>query len=334
MISSYLHVAVGVVRNDKGEVLLTRRPQHVHQGGLWEFPGGKVEDNEDVCQALKRELAEELGIEVKKARPLIRVPHHYNDKSVLLDVWGITDFEGRVYGREGQPFAWVPVNHLVHYSFPAANKPIITAVRLPSLYLITGSWSGDEKAYINKLERALKAGIRLIQLRVKDVEENVYRRLARQSLALCQNYGAELLLNTLPSTAYDLDAHGVHLSAERLMGLNHRPLGSEKWVAASCHNQHELQHAMQIGVDFVVLSPVLKTPSHPQAKELGWQQFSALCEMSTIPIFALGGMTQHCLSEAQRNGAQGVAAISAIWNAENMEKVVKNFCLPSALYAP
>ncbi|CAG0995784.1 partial ADP-ribose pyrophosphatase, partial [Gammaproteobacteria bacterium] len=80
---SVLHVAVGVIRNGSGEVLVARRHERLHQGGLWEFPGGKVEPGETVEDALRRELREELSIGVESARPLIKIAHDYGDKRVL-----------------------------------------------------------------------------------------------------------------------------------------------------------------------------------------------------------------------------------------------------------
>ncbi|MCB1919013.1 MAG: NUDIX domain-containing protein, partial [Candidatus Competibacteraceae bacterium] len=82
-----VHVAVGILINAVGAVLITRRPEHVHQGGLWEFPGGKVEEGEPVAAALSRELHEELGVTVESAEPWLHVRHDYSDKRVFLDVW-------------------------------------------------------------------------------------------------------------------------------------------------------------------------------------------------------------------------------------------------------
>ena len=123
-----VHVAAAVILGSDGCVLIARRPAHVHQGGLWEFPGGKVEAGETVVEALSRELHEELAIEVVTAEALLEVRHDYPDKSVLLDVWCVTEFAGKPVGNEGQPLCWVKVEQLQDYPFPAANQPIIKAV--------------------------------------------------------------------------------------------------------------------------------------------------------------------------------------------------------------
>lgn len=127
---SYLHVAVGVVLNDDYEVLIALRPIESHQGGLWEFPGGKVEDGESVRHALNREFEEELAISVQACTPLLQVRHEYSDKAVLLDVWRIDKFSGVPEGREGQLIEWRSLSRLRAADFPKANERIIQALRL------------------------------------------------------------------------------------------------------------------------------------------------------------------------------------------------------------
>ena len=125
---SVVHVAVGVILDQRRNILLTRRAQKSHQGGLWEFPGGKVEQGESLHSALARELAEELDIHIGRTEPLLEVRHDYADKSVLLDVHVVWEFSGEARGMEQQPLAWVPVDQLRSYEFPAANEPIVEAV--------------------------------------------------------------------------------------------------------------------------------------------------------------------------------------------------------------
>ncbi len=122
-----LHVVAAVILDENDNVLIARRPLDKHMGGLWEFPGGKVEQGEAVTDALCRELDEELGIQPTSWEPLIQVNHSYPDKTVLLDVWTVTSFTGEAYGREGQPVQWVSREELVNFEFPEANKPIIEA---------------------------------------------------------------------------------------------------------------------------------------------------------------------------------------------------------------
>lgn len=126
---SEVHVAVGVILAADGEsIFLARRLQTAHQGGLWEFPGGKVEAGESVDVALRRELHEELGIDMRTCEPLVEVRHDYGDKQVFLDVHVVTAFNGEPHGREGQETAWCRVDQLASMAFPAANRPIVDAV--------------------------------------------------------------------------------------------------------------------------------------------------------------------------------------------------------------
>lgn len=130
-----VHVAVAVVVNPYAQILVSKRANHQHQGGLWEFPGGKVENGEPVQIALARELHEELNISVSNAKPLLQVSHDYGDKHVVLDVWWVSDYTGEVHGNEGQEWQWADAHTLAILPFPAANKSILTAVleRLASL---------------------------------------------------------------------------------------------------------------------------------------------------------------------------------------------------------
>jgi 8-oxo-dGTP diphosphatase len=292
--------------------LITRRPNQVPQGGLWEFPGGKLETGEAVEQALERELFEELGIGVLASNPLIRVTHQYQDKGVVLDVHRVSAFSGTPAGCEGQPWRWVPPEHLSRYSFPAADIPIIGALCLPELYLITGQDPAQPDNFIKRLDQALSSGIKLVQLRAKGVSERHFARLAERAIDCCRSWGAKLLLNgTLPTTR--MQADGVHLTARQLMHLSERPLDKQHLVAASCHNLAELVQAEQLGLDFVVLSPVHRTASHPQASAIGWDGFRELTEQVSIPIYALGGVLPAELNQARQYGGQGIAAIRALW---------------------
>lgn len=124
-----VHVAVGVILDRERNILLTRRAQGSHQGGLWEFPGGKVEEDESLALALARELREELGIAVGRTTALLQIRHDYGDKAVLLDVHVVWDFTGEARGLEDQPLAWVAPGQLSDYQFPAANVPIVEAVQ-------------------------------------------------------------------------------------------------------------------------------------------------------------------------------------------------------------
>jgi 8-oxo-dGTP diphosphatase len=120
-----MHVAVGVLIDEYGKILIAQRPPGKYQPGLWEFPGGKVEENETAFQALQRELFEEIGIQVIVANPWLKIEYDYSDRKVLLDTWRITEFSGVPHGKEGQPIQWVLPGELNQLQFPAGNREII-----------------------------------------------------------------------------------------------------------------------------------------------------------------------------------------------------------------
>lgn len=314
MVKRRVHVAAAaIISADGGQVLIARRPSNVDHGGLWEFPGGKLAPYETGLGGLKRELHEELGVEIQRAQPLIRIHHEYPDKHILLDVWQVHEFSGEPFGREGQAVRWVPMEELVNYPFPAANLPILRAVALPTEYLITGE-EEDEDLYLQRLERALvEDRVRLVQLRAKQLDETAYLSRAEATLALCRQHGARLLLNAEPELLERVDADGIHLTSEWLMRLERRPIAEGKWLAASTHDREQLGQAGKLGCDFVTLSPLRTTPSHPEVPPMGWHDFQQLVEHAAMPVFALGGMTRHDANHARAVGAQGIASIRDFW---------------------
>jgi 8-oxo-dGTP diphosphatase len=306
-------VAAGAIEDAQGRVLVTKRADHVHQGGLWEFPGGKLEAGETAEQGLARELHEELGIRVLGSRALIRIHHDYGDRHVLLDVRRVCAYGGEPHGREGQPMAWLHPGEMDPRAFPAADGPIIAALRLPELYLITGQDPGDRDGFFRRLARALDDGIRLVQLRAHGIGDAAYARLAEGACALCEEHGARLLLNRDPAFAAQLPGHGLHLTSARMAVLSHRPAGEDRWVGASCHLAEDLVRAAELDLDYALVSPVRATATHPDANPLGWERFAALADRAALPVYALGGLDLADLDTAIEHGAQGVAAIRGLW---------------------
>ena len=294
--------------NPFGQILIALRDQSLHQGGLWEFPGGKVEASESKEQALVRELKEELDINVRDASPLITINYQYPDLSVQLYVYRVDSFEGVAKSCVGHPIRWVEPEHLPDFAFPAANQPIITAAQLPSCYAILDDAQPDY--LLLNLRKLLQNGIKLIQARLKRLTLAELQQFFKIAYPLCKQYKALLLLNSAVQCAEQFAVDGLHLTSADLRARQARP-DKLRWLAASCHDLAELQHAQQIGVDFVVLAPVLPTPTHPDAKILGWQQFTELVSQINLPVYALGGMTNGDLIMAQRSGGQGIAAVRA-----------------------
>jgi 8-oxo-dGTP diphosphatase len=304
-----LQVAVGVVKNSEGKILISHRHAALHQGGLWEFPGGKIEPSETVEVALARELKEEMSIDVIDAAPLITIRHHYPDRYVQLNVFLVEKFTGVAENCEGQPFEWVAAYELDRYEFPAANRPIVAAAKLPPYYAILDD--ADQAMLLPNLQKILGKGIKLIQARLKNMPSAAVEAFIEQAYPLCRQQQTVLLMNSAVDCRLPVD--GIHLTTRDLMALTERPQNC-RWLAASCHNLEQLQQAQNIGVDFVVLAPVLPTQTHPGAATLGWQQFADLVAEVNLPVYALGGMSEASLDRVRHSGGQGIAAIRAFLN--------------------
>lgn len=314
-----VHVAVGVIIRE-GRVLIARRPDYVHQGGLLEFPGGKVEPEETVQAALVREIAEETGLHIPldSLHPMIGIRHDYGDKRVFLDVWRTEQAQGEPHGREGQSIDWVNPNRLRDEDFPAANRPIIRALQLPFLLAITGHVrTGD--AGLQQLHKALAKlpasdRARLVLLRAPGLAAEDYDCLAESALYVCEAAGAGLMLHG-SSGVFDgnPDAAGLHLPWREAEKLDARPVPDGVWLGVSCHNAREIDHAVAIGADYVTLGPVKPTATHPEAPVMGWAEFRDLVSRAPIPVFALGGLELADLDEVQQAGGQGVAGIRFWW---------------------
>jgi 8-oxo-dGTP diphosphatase len=305
-------VAAGVLFDKRGRVLVQRRAKGTHLEGTWEFPGGKADPEESRHGALARELREELGIEVREARPLIRIQHTYSEKTVLLDVWRVESFDGEPRGLEGQPIEWVFPEDLSNLEMPPADRPIVNAVRLPDTCVVTGDGPAADSAFLERLEALLHAGARLIQLRT-DRDRAALEPLARAAAAACGRHGAWLVLNGDPEDALDWGAHGVHLTSAGLRRFRERPVPGALWLSVACHDSGELELAARLDADFVLASPVHPTTSHPDATTLGLAGFSDLCREAPMPVYALGGMGPGDCDAVWRAGGQGVAGISGFW---------------------
>lgn len=310
------HIVVAAIIGSDGRLLIARRPDHLHQGGLWELPGGKVEEGEVPTAALLRELQEEVGIEPTRYRPFIQLPFSYTDRTLVLEVWLVEQFLGHPTGREGQQLAWVEPQHLAHYAFPPANRGIIRALQLPSRYLITPDPGPVQQwpRFLAHLDRCLGEGIALVQLRAKGLDEETYRKLAVQVLGTCREGGSRLIVNGHVRLVGEIGADGVHLTTSQLQALNTRPLPDALLVSAACHNRQELEQAATVGVDFALLSPVSPTQTHPDMPHLGWQSFAELVAKAAFPIYALGGLSESDLTTAWSHGGHGIAAITGLWN--------------------
>lgn len=306
-----VEVAAAVLQKPDGTFLLAQRPKDKIWAGYWEFPGGKVEAGETARDALVRELREELGIEVETAYPWITRVFTYPHATVRLSFFRVTGWRGEMHPHEGQQFSWqhaadVPVSPVL-----PANAPVLRALQLPSLYAISNADETGVEAFLARLQIRLDAGLRLIQLREKNMTNSELYELALRVVKMAHDRGAKVLLNGDVAMAHELGADGVHLTSAQLAGLAERP--QLEWCGASCHTAQELRCAEALGCDFAVLSPVLPTRSHPGAAHLGWQGFAAIAAGASIPVYALGGLNGDDMTCAWQHGAHGIALLRQAW---------------------
>ena len=313
-----IHVAAAAIFDARGRVLISKRAENTHQGGLWEFPGGKLEPGESPDRALARELEEELGIQPLLSEPLIRIRHAYGDRKVLLDFYRVTAYRGEPKGLEGQPLRWLRPEEMTPERFPAADRPVITALQLPRQYLITGGDPSRPSLFLDRLEQAVSEAGRLVQLRAHSLRDADYRELLGPALSLCRARNVKLLVNR-PEGVFDWlgEADGIHLTARHLMSLTRRPPG-RGLLGTSCHHPDELKQAERMGLDYALLSPVRTTASHPQTPCLGWDRFAEWVDRANLPVYALGGMRAEDLARAGSCGAQGIAGISTFWGNQSV----------------
>lgn len=306
-----VEVVAAVLTRPNGEVMLAARPEGKVYAGYWEFPGGKVEVGESLEAALVRELQEELGIVVTRATRWITKIFTYPHATVRLNFFRVWAWDGEPHPHEGQTLAWDhPQRHTVEPLLPA-NFPILKALQLPPVYGISYAKSLGREVFLQRLDAALENGLRLIQIRDKDLPEAERLTLARETILRAKPYQARVLINGSLELARAAGADGVHLDSGALMKLKARP--DMEWVGASCHNAEELAHAGELA-DFAMLSPVLPTASHPGEPTLGWAAFAQLAAQSPIPVYALGGVNWPDVDVARAHSGHGIAMLRGAWS--------------------
>jgi len=303
--------AVGVLRRADGQVLLAQRPEGKPWAGWWEFPGGKIEQGESAIAGLKRELQEELGIEVLTAYPWLTRSFDYPERHVNLHFFMVRDWSGEPQGCEGQLLSWQCPDGLNVSPMLPANAPILNALCLPDIYAITNLQELGEAPFFDRLQAALDAGLGMIQVREKQLSGNAFTHFASKVITVAKPYSAKVFINSDVELAQTLGADGVQINSHQLMQMQAKPAGLI--CGASCHNQLELAKAKELGLDFVLLSPVLPTQSHPGTEALGWPTFSRYLHDYTLPVYALGGMQSRHLLTAWQHGAHGIAMQRAVW---------------------
>ncbi|HEX7054997.1 MAG TPA: Nudix family hydrolase [Burkholderiales bacterium] len=299
-----IEVVAAVLERPDGTFLLAQRPPGKVYAGYWEFPGGKVEPGEAPAAALARELHEELGVDVLHAYPWLARVYTYPHGTVRLNFFRVSDWRGEPHPREDQAIAWQSREAPEVAPMLPANAPVLAALALPREYAITDAARLGVAPMLERLERRLAAGLRLLQVREPSLGERDRERFTRQAIGLAHRYGCKVL-----TKAPFPGADGVHFTSARLLELRERPQGM--LAAASCHTREELERAMALGLDFAVVGPVREKAG---AEPLGWARFADLVRGTGIPVYAIGGLRPADMEQAWRHGAHGIAMIRGSWD--------------------
>jgi 8-oxo-dGTP diphosphatase len=297
-----IEVAAAVLQRPDGSFLLAQRPAGKVYAGYWEFPGGKVEAGEPAAQALARELHEELGIDVERAYPWLTREYVYPHGHVRLNFFRVVSWRNEPQPREDQAIAWQRLGSELAAPMLPANAPVLASLALPHEYAITDAGGFGVPDMLMHLQRRLERGLTLVQIREPLLRFSDRELFTQQAIGLAHRYGAKVMVK-----APFQGADGLHLTAAELMALQARPRGL---VAASCHTHAEIERAMALELDFAVLGPVKEKAG---LLPLGWTGFAAMVHRTTIPVYAIGGLTRADLEDAWRAGAHGVAMIRGAW---------------------
>ena len=294
-----VEVAAAVIERPDRSFLLAQRPQGKVYAGYWEFPGGKVEPGEAAAHALARELHEELGIDVETAYPWITRVYTYAHATVRLHFYRVVRWKNEPHPREDQAIAWQEIDRRMVTPMLPANAPVLASLALPHEYAVTDAGRYGTAVMLDKLEKRLEQGLKLVQLREPGLSAEDRRIFCENAIGRARRFGCKVMVKS-PHPGAD----GIHFTAAELMKLKQRPSGL---VAASCHTREELERAMQLELDFVVLGPV------QDKQAIGWPRFAEIAAGASIPVYAIGGLTRADLEDAWRAGAHGVAMIRGAW---------------------
>lgn len=298
-----IRVAAGVLDRANGEYLATQRPPGKIAAGKWEFPGGKLEDGESPEQALVRELHEELGIHVVRAQPLIRICHSYSDRDVDMWVFRVTHWRGVLSSQDGQAMRWGSLSALRSLDWLGADGPVLQALALPECLPITPP-GADLTELLALRQHWLSRGWRVARLRLPALSDAQYHAYAQQLIAQ-GDFG--WILDRCPERSMQLGAAGFHDTSTNIHA--HRPVGSGLYWGRSVHDRDSWLSARRAGCDYVQLSPVQPTPTHPQRTALGWPAFAEIIAAGSLPTYALGGVGPQELGRVRAVWGQGVSGI-------------------------
>ncbi|TDI89743.1 MAG: thiamine phosphate synthase [Candidatus Dadabacteria bacterium] len=193
---------------------------------------------------------------------------------------------------------------------------------LTGLYVITDKKLIKRAGFIETVEKSIKGGARIVQLREKDTPKNEILNLGRELLKLTRRYDVPLIINDSPELAKEIGADGVHLGGDDTSIKNARAiLGDEAIIGVSCYNQIERGlNAVQNGAYYVAFGTPYYTPTKPEREPTSIEVLKeAVYVISQIPIFAIGGITKENASEILGTGVDGIAVITSVFGSPDPE---------------
>lgn len=329
-----IQVAVGILQQPDGHLLLTSRPADKPWPFWWELPGGKIEPKETPLAAVRRELYEELGviIDPDHSQAWVTTTYHYPKGPVTLNFFVISRWSGTPTGLEGQALAWVHPQRLGSIGpILPATLPILRWLRLPSYYLLSSAYH-TEADWLPLLAQRLQQQPMMVQFREPQWQQQAAQdpqaakalyQCLQATLEYCRAQQVPCLINSIHPQKWWPLADGVQLRSRDaqalqgtaaldggLYGLHaYFKLPAQHLFGVSTHNRAELDLAARLQADFAVLGHVLPTPSHPHEPALGWPRFATLSQSVTLPVYAIGGQNKQSLLTARHHGAHGIAGL-------------------------
>lgn len=308
----HIKVAVGLLIDSNKKIFLAQRPKSRSWSGWWEFPGGKLEKNESPEEALTRELKEEVGINIVNFERWVTRNYTHEDQNVTLYFFKVTKWNGELTPKENQKLLWINPCEVNKATILPANVFILNALSLPTQYGITNISEVPKEIFLTQLLKQLKQGLKMIQIREKNLSLEELKKVTLEIIKICRPFSAKVILNSYIELANDINVDGIHLNSIELKKFTKKT--KNIIVSASCHSEVDVKIAQDKGIDFVVLSPVNKTISHPRIPPIGWSKFLEISNKFDIPIYALGGMKKNHVNIALDSGAIGIASQRDIWS--------------------
>lgn len=192
------------------------------------------------------------------------------------------------------------------------------------LYAVTDrAWTG-KLTLLEQIEEALKGGITCLQLREKEMEQEEFLEEAKQVKMLCEQYQVPLIINDNVEVALTCGADGVHVGQEDMpVSEVRRLVGDDMWIGVSAHSVEEAMEAKKQGADYLGVGSMFQTGTKKNAVATEFETLKHICESVDIPVVAIGGIKESNIEQLKGLGMSGVAVISAIFAAEDVEATTK-----------